>query len=65
MPPQTSPSPAERLLCNRTDDNVSQKETNRAHDTDGRVRLPAHRLVLVLVTQLNNGNSRLSLPPNV
>jgi hypothetical protein len=65
MSPQTGSSPAQRLVCNRTDDNVSQKETSRAHDTDGRVRLLAHRLVLVLVNRLNNGNSRLPLPRNV
>jgi hypothetical protein len=65
MPPQTSSSPALRLLSNDTDDNVSQKETSRAHDTDGLVRLLAHGLILVLVNRLNNGNSRMSLPCNV
>ena len=64
MPPQTSSEPDERLLSNRTD-NVSQKETNRAHDTDGLVRLLAHRLILVSVNRLNNGNSRMALPFNV
>lgn len=65
MPLQTGSSPAQRMLRNRTDDDVSQKETSRAHDTDGCVWLLAHRLVLVLVNRLNNGNSRLILPPNV
>ncbi|KAF8797540.1 hypothetical protein BYT27DRAFT_7228908 [Phlegmacium glaucopus] len=31
-------SPAQQLLCNCTDDNVSQKETSCAHDTDGCTR---------------------------
>ena len=65
MPSQTGSSPVERLLRNGTDDNVSQKETSRAHDTYGLVRLLAHRLILVLVNRLNNGNSRLTLPCNV
>ena len=65
MPPQTRFSPIQQLLLNRTDDNVSQKETSRAYDTDSRVRLLAHRLVLVLINQLNNGNSHLTLPCNV
>jgi hypothetical protein len=60
MPPQTGSSPVQQLLSN-----VSQKETSRAHDTDGLVRLLAHRLILVLVNRLNNGNSRMSLPCNV
>ena len=55
-------SPVHRLLSNGTDNNVSQKETSRAHVTDG---LLAHRLILVLVNRLNNGNSRMSLPCNV
>jgi hypothetical protein len=32
MLPQTGSSPVERLLRNGTDDNVSQKETSRAHE---------------------------------
>jgi hypothetical protein len=56
MPLRPGFSPAHRMLRNRTDDNVSQKT--------GRVRLLAHRLVLVLVNRLNNGNSRLTLPRN-
>ena len=54
-PPQTGSSPAQQIVRNRTNDNVSQKETSRAHDTDGRVKLLAHRL----------GNSRLTLLCNV
>lgn len=65
MPPQTSSSPVQRLLSNGTDDNVSQKETSRAHDADGLVRLLTHRLILVLGNRLNNGNSRMTLPCNV
>jgi len=65
MPPQTGSSPAQRMVRNHINDNVSQKETNYAHDTDGCVRLLAHRLVLVLVNWVNNGNLRLSLPRNV
>ena len=65
MPAQIGSSPVQRLLSNGTDDNVSQKETSRVHDTDSLVRLLAHRLILVLVNRLNNGNSRMSLPCNV
>ena len=64
MPPQISPSLTEQLLCIHTDDNVSQEEKNGAHDTDSYIRLLAHRPILVLVNQLNNGNLPLPLPPN-
>ena len=60
MPLQTGSSPAQRIWRNRTDDNVNQKETSRAPDTDSCVRLLTHRLVLVLVNRLNNGNSRFN-----
>ena len=69
MPLQTGSSPAQQMVRNRTDNNVSQKETSCTHNTDGCVRLLAlllaHGLVLVLVNQLDNGNLRLTLPRNV
>lgn len=62
---KTSSSPAQQIVHNHTNNNVSQKKTSCTHDTDSCVKLLVHRVILILIDQLNNGSLHLTLSCNV